>query len=236
MTGHTKEKCYCIHGYPSWHKLFGKPKPKPRFASANATVKYSSAAHVTSSELPTIPTVKGTDGGSIDSEPMSLSDGQCKQLIMLLQKSMSSTAPIATTVDSEFQSTSWYPPLNSSQFAGTILHVANNVDSDLHYTTDQWIVDTGASDHITPYAHLLQDVKPFKSILHLPNGATADVNLVGTVKLSSDIILTNVLYVPSFAYNLLSISKFLRDNNCTATFTSECCTIYKNRIYNRISQ
>lgn len=29
-TGHSREKCFCIHGYPEWHKMFGKPKPKPR--------------------------------------------------------------------------------------------------------------------------------------------------------------------------------------------------------------
>lgn len=30
MTGHSKDKCFCIHGYPEWHKLYGKPKPKPQ--------------------------------------------------------------------------------------------------------------------------------------------------------------------------------------------------------------
>lgn len=30
MSGHLKATCYCIHGYPSWHRLFGKPKPKPK--------------------------------------------------------------------------------------------------------------------------------------------------------------------------------------------------------------
>lgn len=29
FTGHTKDTCFCIHGYPEWHKMFGKPKPKP---------------------------------------------------------------------------------------------------------------------------------------------------------------------------------------------------------------
>lgn len=28
--GHNREKCFCIHGYPDWNKLFGKPKPKPQ--------------------------------------------------------------------------------------------------------------------------------------------------------------------------------------------------------------
>ncbi|XP_074352914.1 uncharacterized protein LOC141692072 [Apium graveolens] len=38
MTGHLRDKCYCIHGYPSWHKLFGKPKPKPKFLKERNSV------------------------------------------------------------------------------------------------------------------------------------------------------------------------------------------------------
>lgn len=39
MPGHMKDRCYCIHGYPTWHKLFGKPKTKPKFlASRNSVV------------------------------------------------------------------------------------------------------------------------------------------------------------------------------------------------------
>lgn len=94
MTGHTKSKCYCIHGYLSWHKLFGKPKPKPRFNS-----KVSSAALVTSSESSVVPTVTDTGNHSLDY--VSLSDGQCKQLIMYLQNSMTAST------DTESQAINW---------------------------------------------------------------------------------------------------------------------------------
>lgn len=30
LTVHSKDKCFYVHGYPSWHRLFGKPKPKPK--------------------------------------------------------------------------------------------------------------------------------------------------------------------------------------------------------------
>lgn len=30
MSSHTKDKCFCVHGYPPWHRLHGKPKPKPK--------------------------------------------------------------------------------------------------------------------------------------------------------------------------------------------------------------
>lgn len=26
MSGHKKNICFSVHGYPSWHRLFGKPK------------------------------------------------------------------------------------------------------------------------------------------------------------------------------------------------------------------
>lgn len=62
-------------------------------------------------------------------------------------------------------------------------------------------------------------------MLHFPNGATGEVTIVGRVTLSSDIILEYVFFVPEFSYNLLSISKLLRDSKCQATFTYVCCSI-----------
>lgn len=90
MSGHTKDKCYCLHGYPSWHKLFGKPKPKPRLASSN--VKISSAAHVSISDSShdkssSVPDVSSVSFAGLN-ESMPLSDDQCKQLIQFLQQSM----------------------------------------------------------------------------------------------------------------------------------------------------
>lgn len=38
MSGHLKNKCYCIHGYPSWHKLYGKPKRKSKFLAGRTSV------------------------------------------------------------------------------------------------------------------------------------------------------------------------------------------------------
>ena len=32
--GHSKEKCFFLHGYPEWHRSFGKPKPKLRTTDA----------------------------------------------------------------------------------------------------------------------------------------------------------------------------------------------------------
>lgn len=58
MTGNLKDKCYCIHGYPSWHRLFGKPKPKPKLLSTKSSVvaNVSQTAYTTS-----VPLLSSTD-------------------------------------------------------------------------------------------------------------------------------------------------------------------------------
>lgn len=38
MSGHLKYKCYYIHGYPSWYRLFGKPKPMPKFLASKCSL------------------------------------------------------------------------------------------------------------------------------------------------------------------------------------------------------
>jgi hypothetical protein len=43
----------------------------------------------------------------------------------------------------------------------------------------------------------------------LPNGQFVEVTHIGTVKISESFILTNVLCVPSFSFNLISVSKLV---------------------------
>ena len=79
------------------------------------------------------------------------------------------------------------------------------------YDSNTWVIDTGAIDHIVCYVHLLTTIIAItQSIVQLPNGETALVTHIGTVTLSSSLILQNVLYVPSFTFNLLSVSTFTK--------------------------
>ena len=43
--------------------------------------------------------------------------------------------------------------------------------------------------------------------VQLPNGAVAKVTHIGTIHLSSGLILENVLCIPTFSFNLFSINK-----------------------------
>lgn len=75
-----------------------------------------------------------------------------------------------------------------------------------------WIIDSEATDHIcisiTLMHNIITHITPI--IIHLPNGQTVACNTIGSVILQSNITLHNVLYIPTFNYNLISISKILQ--------------------------
>ena len=48
---------------------------------------------------------------------------------------------------------------------------------------------------------------------------------MGDVQLCNDLILKEILVVPAFKYNLLSISKLCKDSNCVAIFHDEICLL-----------
>lgn len=85
-----------------------------------------------------------------------------------------------------------------------------------------WIVDTGASDHMTPHAHLFSSMRrPEKSILiGFPDGHTKEVKYVGTIMINNELELRDVLYVPDFKHSLLSMSKLLNDYRLAAYFSA----------------
>ncbi|KAB2635153.1 hypothetical protein D8674_025687 [Pyrus ussuriensis x Pyrus communis] len=67
------------------------------------------------------------------------------------------------------------------------------------------IFDTGATDHMVCSPSLMTTSVPvYNRQVHLPNHALADVTHIGTVHLSNDLTLHNVLCVPSFKLNLIS--------------------------------
>nr|GEX37514.1 hypothetical protein [Tanacetum cinerariifolium] len=65
----------------------------------------------------------------------------------------------------------------------------------------------GASDHMSPHLNLFISTKNLKTpiIVHLPDGSSKTVTIVGQVQLTPSLILTNVFYVPDFQLNLLFV-------------------------------
>ena len=77
-------------------------------------------------------------------------------------------------------------------------------DGDNIKGSDNWIVDSGATRHMTMDAAGLHNVRNAETQLHLADGTTHTIDKVGDIDLDSGLKLRNVLYAPMLKKNLLS--------------------------------
>ncbi|KAL8245356.1 hypothetical protein R6Q59_011614, partial [Mikania micrantha] len=82
---------------------------------------------------------------------------------------------------------------------------------------DEWIIDSGSTEHIIGEPHLLEDYVENKNEIPviIPNGDKIPVKAKGTCTLTKGTQIKGVLYIPSFNCNLLSVSRLARDLNCS---------------------
>ena len=92
--------------------------------------------------------------------------------------------------------------------------------------SNKWIIDSGATHHITSTLELLSEVSPSPhTSVTLPNGNKVQIDSIGSTNFGSDFSLSNVLHVPSFCVNLLSVSKITKSLNCSITFFADFCIL-----------
>ncbi|KAL2922830.1 Retrovirus-related Pol polyprotein from transposon RE1 [Bienertia sinuspersici] len=97
--------------------------------------------------------------------------------------------------------------------------------SDLH---KQWIIDSGATNHICSNIDLFYDYAKYirsSDSITIADGKKVKIEHVGTIHFDNSIILTGVLHVPDFKYNLISATKLCQDLKCMITFTHDKCYI-----------
>ncbi|KAL4199487.1 hypothetical protein AMTRI_Chr03g51390 [Amborella trichopoda] len=96
----------------------------------------------------------------------------------------------------------------------------NSTSSPSSIPLHTWIVDTCASDHMIFDTSLFHSSTPVSQIAHvkLPNGSFSSVTHIGSVFLTHTLCLHQVLCVPSFGFNLLSISNLTAFFSCLVTF------------------
>lgn len=88
-------------------------------------------------------------------------------------------------------------------------------------TKNTWIIDFGATNHVCCTHTSFSDLHPITTIaVTLPNGLSVTVTQAGTVKLSSSLTLHGVLYIPSFSFNLISVSCLTSSLSCSVKFLS----------------
>ncbi|KAL5542389.1 hypothetical protein UlMin_010099 [Ulmus minor] len=147
-----------------------------------------------------------SDKADDSSDPVSiLSPSQCQQLIAMLSTQLTSTTPV----------TNEQPVI--SNFTGTFPSISSRT----------WILDTGATHHVYHDKALFESFEPSNatSYVTLPNGQKVSIARIGTVRISSSLLLDKVLFVPSFKYNLISISALTKFSNCVLMFSADGCVI-----------
>jgi hypothetical protein len=89
-----------------------------------------------------------------------------------------------------------------------------------------WIIDTGATDHMICSISLFTSITSITSkTVKLPNGQYDTVTHIGTVKISETFILIDVFCNPSFSFNLISVSKLIKNMQCCFIFFFQFCFI-----------
>ncbi|GAA0149391.1 hypothetical protein LIER_36924 [Lithospermum erythrorhizon] len=90
-----------------------------------------------------------------------------------------------------------------------------------------WILDNGATDHITPFLSSFQSYKqlPHLAYIIIPNGCKVPIKHIGSVVIGHSIILHNALHIPDFHYNLISVQKLTSDLKAQIIFTDHSCIL-----------
>lgn len=209
--GHTKETCFKIHGFPEWFgKKYGVGTGNSKLA-ANVTIgseyfqedplEYTAAgpSHVDSSH--------SNAGTNIDPVMMH----NIMQEVMKVMKGKQHAG----------ESSSKSGGLSFAHCAGTSSTVTIN---------STWIVDSGATDHMSFDQSIFSFIRKLNKPVEvgLPDGSISLVFETGNVIISAKIVLKDVLLVPNFKHNLLSIGKLSSDANIEVMFNDcECRFIFK---------
>lgn len=196
-TGHTKDTCFKLIGYPDWFRDL-KDQRKKTGGKSHANVAVDEKKE---------PSVKNQ---------VEWKDAVVEVVQEELQKLMRGKGIESNGVINYAQVLD-YAGINSD-------FVMNSVDS---LGCGTWIVDTGASNHMCSDRSLFLSLKPAHKITQvlLSDGSAKQVRTLGDIVLSDKITLTNVLYVRDFQHNLLSVSRLLSDHPVKLEFHSLCCVL-----------
>ncbi|XP_074298881.1 uncharacterized protein LOC141629850 [Silene latifolia] len=218
--GHAKEKCWRIIGYPDDHpvsKRFPEKSQSYKLKAAqqgssskgyrsrmskgkqNSYPRYGKVAHNAVADE------QGDMGGSI-----TLTTQQFEQLMNSQKGKGTSNYP---ETEDEIE-------VNFAGMASMNCYYASN-------TAFEWIIDSGASDHMISDLNSLENKRELKikPKINLLNGEATLVSHIGTYMFANGTTLNNVCFVPAFRHNLLSMQKLTRDEHCSVIFHENLCVI-----------
>lgn len=92
--------------------------------------------------------------------------------------------------------------------------------------TESWIVDSGATHHVTHDKNFFEGLSDAANTsVTLPTSFGVQIAGIGRIKLSDSMVLNNVLFIPDFRLNFLSVSQITKDLGYRIAFDPDCCMI-----------
>ncbi|XP_016186375.1 uncharacterized protein LOC107628080 [Arachis ipaensis] len=94
------------------------------------------------------------------------------------------------------------------------------------FKSNSWVIDSGATDHVSfslESYQLYHQIKPI--IVKLPDGTHISTSIAGTIVFSKQFLLLDVLFIPQFKFNLISVSKLTKSLHCELVFDDMTCKI-----------
>ncbi|XP_074290592.1 uncharacterized protein LOC141617309 [Silene latifolia] len=132
---------------------------------------------------------------------------------------------------SDAPSTSSSDLKSSVNFSG--MHLSSHVfiASLTDFNDHDWIVDTGASDHITSNIQLMHNVKNLAKPVYvgLPDGTIKVVHKFGQVYLRNQLTLHDVLLIPDLQQNLLAVAKLITATGLIVCFLKTKCVFQDHK-------
>ncbi|XP_075092025.1 uncharacterized protein LOC107784790 [Nicotiana tabacum] len=191
--GHTRENCFKLHGYPSDFK--NKRRGGAPHGQANSAVNSGISE----------PQGQGHHVTTTPAPAHFFTQEQYQQILHMLNKD--------NEVESAANVVVAGPTCTVHAFMTNLVH--NN-----------WIVDTCATNHMVHSLNLLEKydeiLEDARSKVHLPTGEQVSITHVGCSFFKNKKV-QNILHIPEFKYNLLSVSKLIKDLRCLAAFYPDFC-------------
>nr|KYP54541.1 Retrovirus-related Pol polyprotein from transposon TNT 1-94 [Cajanus cajan] len=223
---HTVDKCYKKHGYPQesgparggrggGRGSLGRGKLCTHCGNTGHTIDDCYRKH----GYPPATTSSNDQKQEKQMREIKLTNQQYEALMAVLQQQGGNLASNASHVN-QVGTTSG---LSISQAGNSVLTVTCNISKE---NNNSWILDSGATDHVVSSLHLYSEYRKISPILvKLPNGHQVQATHAGNICFSDNLYLEDVLYLPCFQFNLISISKLMSSLPCQLIFTSNKCLI-----------
>ncbi|KAK9715564.1 hypothetical protein RND81_06G173500 [Saponaria officinalis] len=118
------------------------------------------------------------------------------------------------------------PPVVHANLVTSGVTTNSIISSDRLSGMCSWIIDTGASNHVTGDLSSLEDCETIVARpVGLPNGQRVESTIMGSVYINEFFTLSRVLFVPSITCNLLSLSQLASEHDFSFEFANHSCSI-----------